>query len=146
MDGSGLGPETRALLEAAKKAAADIIEAMGKMDDRNRRVKRTTHSIGMALPLAAPTRLLTANEYRLYYMIQNHDGANYLAFSPQQTVTAGAFLGNEGTHVAFGQNMTRNDDLDEVWAIPNTAAVNITVVEVTEIPDSKKKKQDEKYV
>jgi hypothetical protein len=93
-----------------------------------------TYSRGLALPITVPTRLLTKNPFRLYYMLQNHDATNYLAYAPHSTVTAGTFLTNEGTHLAAGQPVTDNADKDEVWAVANTAAVNITVVEVSKIP------------
>ncbi|MCJ7431374.1 hypothetical protein MUO83_09220 [Candidatus Bathyarchaeota archaeon] len=101
-------------------------------------MRRTTYSMGLILPIAPATRLLTANKYRLYYMIQNHDAANYLAFSPSSVVVAGVFNGNEGTHLAAGQPITDNSDQGEVWGIANTAPINITVVEVSEIPESRK--------
>ena len=138
MERGRLGPETRAMIEAVKQAAADIIHAMGEMDGGKKKVRRTTYSMGLALPIAPATRLLTANPFRLYYMIQNNDAANYLAFSPKQTVTAGVFAGDEGTHLAAGQPVTDNSDQGEVWAIANTAPLNITVVEVSDIPDSRR--------
>jgi len=137
MERGRLGPETRALIEAIKAAAQAIIQAMNELNGGKKKV-RTTYSIGMALPIAPSTRLLTANPHRLYYMIQNNDAANYLAFSPKQTVTAGIFAGDEGTHLAAGQPITDNSDQGEVWAIANTAPINITVVEVSEIPDSRR--------
>ena len=68
-------------------------------------------------------------------MIQNHDAANYIAFGPNGNVTAGGYTTNEGTHLAAGQPVTDNSDKGEVWAVANTAAVNITVTEVSEIPE-----------
>ena len=138
MERGRLGPETRALIEAIKAAAQAIIQAMNELNGGKKKV-RTTYSVGMALPIAPSTRLLTANPYRLYYMIQNHAAVNYLAFSPKQTVTAGIFAGDEGTHLAAGQPITDNSDQGEVWGIANTAAVNITVVEVSDIPDSRRR-------
>lgn len=139
MERSRLGPETRALIEAVQQAAQDIIHAIEEVSDGGKKkVRRTTYSMGMALPIAIPTRLLTANPYRLYYMIQNNDAANYLAFSPRASVTAGVFAGDEGTHLAAGQPITDNSDQGEVWAVANTAAINITVVEVSEIPESRR--------
>jgi hypothetical protein len=138
MERGRLGPETRALLEAIKAAAETIIQAMNDLYGGKKKVRKT-HSIGMALPIAPSTRLLTANPHRLYYMIQNNGVANYLAFSPRQTVTAGVFAGDEGTHLAAGQPVTDNSDQGEVWGIANTAPINITVVEVSDIPDSRSK-------
>ena len=137
MERGRLGPETRAMIEAIKAAGQAIIQAMSELNGGKKKVRKT-HSIGMALPIAPATRLLTANPYRLYYMIQNNDVANYLAFSPRQTVTAGVFAGDEGTHLAAGQPITDNSDQGEVWAIANTAPINITVVEVSAIPDSRR--------
>jgi len=137
MERGRLGPETRALIEAIREAGKAIIQAMSELNGGKKKV-RTTYSMGLALPIAPSTRLLTANPYRLYYMIQNNAPVNYLAFSPKQTVTAGVFAGDEGTHLAAGQPITDNSDQGEVWAIANTAAVNITVVEVSDIPDSRR--------
>jgi len=137
MERGRLGPETRAIIEAVREGAAAIIKAMSELNGGKKKV-RTTYSVGMALPIAPSTRLLTANPYRLYYMIQNNGAVNYLAFSPKQTVTAGVFAGDEGTHLAAGQPITDNSDQGEVWAIANTAPLNITVVEVSDIPDSRR--------
>ena len=99
---------------------------------------RTTYSVGIALPITIPTQLLHANPYRLYFTIDNHDAANYLAFSPNQRVTAGVYDANEGTHLAAGDLVNGVGSKQEVWAVANTAPVNITVTEVTEIPDTRR--------
>jgi hypothetical protein len=124
-----LGPETRAIIQAINDANEKLIKTIKEQNS-----EYTTYSMGFNLPITIPTRLLQANKNRKYYMIQNHDAANYLAFSPNPHVVAGVFDGNEGAHLAAGQPVTDNVSKAEVWAVANTAAVNVTVVEVTKIP------------
>jgi hypothetical protein len=100
-------------------------------------MRPVTFSRGVAIVITTPTRVLTKNPFRQYYMLQNHDLANYVAFGPRPTVTAGGYTTNEGTHLAPGQPVTDNSDKDEVWVVADTATVNITVVEVSLLPDAR---------
>ena len=95
---------------------------------------RTTSSFSMLVPITIPARILSANPNRLLYSIQNLDVANYIAIGPKNDITAGAFALHEGQHVAAQQPMSDDTDVGEVWAVANTAAVNIAVVEISDQP------------
>lgn len=79
--------------------------------------------------------ILPRNPNRIAYSIQNVDAANYVAVSSKRSVTAGTLGVDEGQHIIAGQSVNDTDDKDEVWIIANTAAVNVAVLEVTEVPE-----------
>lgn len=81
-----------------------------------------------------PTKLLESNPDRVMYSIQNLDAANYIAYGPNPNIAAlGTANANEGFHVVAGQVVSDDMDTDEVYAIANTAAVIVTVTEITEV-------------
>jgi hypothetical protein len=104
-------------------------------------IVRCTHSIGLTVTATAAVQLLKKNPYRIYYYIQNHDAANYIAIAPQATVTAGVFGHDEGTHIHANGDLDDEADQDEVWALANTDSVYVTVVEVSDVPSE----MEEKY-
>lgn len=93
---------------------------------------RATSSRTLTVPITTAIKILDKNPYRLYYTIQNLDTANYIATSPNPQVTAGIFGNHEGEHLAAGQEVSDDTDQAEVWAVANTAAVNVNVREVAE--------------
>ena len=95
---------------------------------------RITSSYATQVPVLA-IKLLDRNENRLLYSIQNLDGANYIAIGSDDQVVAGIYNLHEGQHIAAGQPMSDDTDLGEVWAIADTAAVNVAIVEISERPD-----------
>lgn len=92
---------------------------------------RQTSSFSTQVPVTA-IKILDANPYRLLYSVHNHDAANYIALGTNAQVTAGVYGVQEGDHLFAGQPMSDDTDQAEVWAIANTAAVNITIREVSE--------------
>lgn len=93
---------------------------------------RATTSTHMNVAITIPTLLLMENPNRVMYSIQNLDAANYIAVAAHQQVTAGAFSGSEGQHITAGQSVSDTDDKGRVYAVANTAAVNVAVLEVVE--------------
>jgi len=97
---------------------------------------RTTSSIHIAAPAQAagvsPVKLLEANPFRVMYSIQNLDATNFIAVAAHSHVTAGTYSGSEGQHITAGQSVSDTDDKGQVYAIADTGACNVAILEVSE--------------
>lgn len=96
---------------------------------------RQTSSFSILVPITRPLKILDKNPYRLLYSIQNRDAANYICISSDPLVTAGVFNVHEGQALAAGQPMSDDTDQAAVYAVANTAACNIAIVEISVVPE-----------
>jgi hypothetical protein len=94
---------------------------------------RATSSFSLQVPVTA-IKIFDKNPYRLLYSIQNL-GATDIAIG-KNGVTVAVYGSLEGQHLAAGQPMSDDTDQDEVWAIAQTAPVNIAVVEISDRPSN----------
>jgi hypothetical protein len=96
---------------------------------------RQTSPFSVLVPITIPLKILDKNPYRLLYSIQNRDVANYICISSDPLVTAGVFGVHEGQALAAGQPMSDDTDQAAVYAVANTAACNIAIVEISVVPE-----------
>jgi len=96
-----------------------------------------TRSVSILVPITTPVRLLPRNPFRTQYVLTNLDAANFIRVGSHKQVNANAAAAadfNTGDPLTAGQHVSDDLDTDEVWAVANTAAVWVHIMEMTHNP------------